>query len=786
MNDKNKTAGLSSGQVKQRKRKKTVNSTTSLKTKTIKQIVKENLITPFNMINAVLAGLILLVGSYKNLVFMGLIFINILIGIVQEIRAKRAVDKLAELSNPKAEVVRNGEKHRLSVNELVIGDILLLAAGNQVYADCVILDGECEISEALISGKSEIMEKKAGDHLQSGCFLGSGSCRAEIEHIGSENYVEQITHEALSIEKTNSDIMVWINKVIKWIGFSIVPVGLLLFFNQFYISRQSADSAVLSAVAAVIAMIPEGLVLLTSIVLAVSVVRLARHRALIQELYSVETLARVDTLCLDKTGTITENILRLEAIVPLCQITQEQTEDAIAALVDTMNDENPTNRALRRSLRKPPDWKCTKTISFSSERKWSGASFRETGSFFLGAGEFILKNRFESIRAEAEHYSGSGHRVLLLAHSCREPVEEELPEDVHPLAFILLGDKIRSNARETLEFFSDQGVDIKVISGDNALTVSNVAEKAGLWDADNYIDVSTLSSYEEIKEAAQKYSVFGRVTPQQKHDLIKALKELKHTVAMTGDGINDVLALKESDCSIAMASGSDAARAVSQVILLDSDFSSMPRIVGEGRRSINNMQRSAALYLVKTMFSMIITVLFLFFTVEYPFQPIQYTLINTLTISVPSFMLALEPNHGIVQGKFSVNVIKRAIPGTVTMVLNIILLVTVHAFLRFSPAEYATLAVILTGFTGFLTLFRISYPFNRRRILLFFLMVLAFIISITAFRTFFSLAALTLPMAFVLVPMMITSLCLMAAGLNLIKLLSERKNQSGEAGASPD
>jgi cation-transporting ATPase E len=706
---------------------------------------------------------------------MGVIFANILIGVVQEIRAKRAIDKLSLLATPKARVVRDGTEQDIAVRDLVLDDILLLAAGSQVCADCVIIEGECEVNEALITGESDTIAKKAGDRLLSGSFLGSGNCRAQVEHIGRDNYAVKITQQAKYRKLPNSEIMIWINKIIKWIGFGIVPVGLVLFFKQYFLLNQQLNRAVISTVAALIGMIPEGLVLLTSVVLAVSVVRLARQKALIQELYSVETLARVDTLCLDKTGTITENTMQLEAIVPLCDITREQTEDAISALVNTLNDENPTNSALRMIRREPSGWKCMNTVSFSSERKWSGASFEGKGSFLLGAGDFIMKDKFEQIRPQADEYSRHGHRVLLLAHSDSQLDEESLPGDVTPLALILLSDRIRQNAREALEYFSNQGVNIKIISGDNALTVSSVAEKAGLWDADNSIDASTLESYEDIREAVKKYSVFGRVTPQQKHDIIKALKEERHTVAMTGDGVNDVLALKESDCSIAMASGSDAARTVSQVVLMDSNFAGMPRIVGEGRRSINNLQRSASLFLVKTMFSMVIGVMFLFVPVSYPFQPIQFTLINAVTIGVPSFILALEPNHDIIQGRFIVNILKKAAPGAVTMVFNMALLVAVSQFIRFTPEQISTLAVIITAYTGFLTLFRICMPFDARRIVLFLLMVTAFVIALTAFRSLFAVVPLTLPMVFVLVPMMLVSASLMAAVLHLIHILAGRK-----------
>ncbi|MBW7573516.1 cation-translocating P-type ATPase [Caproiciproducens faecalis] len=775
MMDENGISGLSAEQVAARQKQGLVNGTEEIKTKTVGQIIHTNLITPFNILNAILAGLILMVGSYKNLLFMGVIISNTLIGIVQEIKAKKTIDRLKLIAAPKAHVLRDGAKQDIPVSDLVLDDIMVLASGNQICADCIVVQGECEVNEALITGEADLVAKKAGDRLLSGSFIGSGSCLAKVEHIGAENYASKITQSAKYLKKPNSEIMTWINKIIKYIGFSIIPIGLLLFYKQLYLSGQPFNRAVVSTVAALIGMIPEGLVLLTSVVLAVSVLRLAHHKALVQDLYSIETLARVDTLCLDKTGTITEGTMQMDAIVPLCDISRQETEDAVAALVNAVNDDNPTANALKALDRNPPPWKCAATVAFSSARKWSGASFHETGSFVLGAGEFILKEGFEKIRQVVEKYSSQGQRVLLLAHSESPLGKGDLPADISPLALILLSDKIRKNAKKTLEYFSAQGVDIKVISGDNPVTVANIAKKAGLRDAGNYVDATTLKSYEEIKTAAVSFSVFGRVTPQQKLDLVKALKEQNRTVAMTGDGVNDVLALKESDCSIAMASGSDASKTVSQVVLLDSDFASMPRIVNEGRRSINNLQRSASLFLVKAMFSAIIAVLFIFFTCDYPFQPIQFTLINAVTIGYPSFILALEPNRERIHGKFIVNVIKKALPGALTMVLNIVLLVFISGYLNFTPEQISTMAVIITGYTGLMTLFKVCMPFNLKHAALFSSMSAAFILALIFFKPLFAVVGLTLPMVLVLVPMLIVATSLMTAILHMVEKVIMKK-----------
>ena len=769
MDYNNNLTGLSEDEIQRRKQKGLVNGTEDIKTKSTKDIVLGNLITPFNILNLILAGLIIMVGSYKNLLFMGVIVSNILIGTIQEIKAKKTIDKLKLIASPKACVIRDSAKKSISVSEIVLDDIMILSTGNQVCADCIIVDGECEANESLVTGESNLIYKKSGDRLLSGSFIGSGTCVAKVEHIGSDNYASKITQGAKYLKKPNSEIITWINKIIKYIGFAIIPIGILLFYKQVFISGQPFNLAVVSTVAALIGMIPEGLVLLTSVVFAVSVIRLARHRALVQELYSIETLARVDTLCLDKTGTITEGTMQLDGIVPLCDISQKDTEKALSALINSINDDNPTANAIKDAFKAPPSWKCTDSVAFSSARKWSGASFSDYGTFILGAGEFILKDNFEPIRFIAEHYSNMGQRVLLLAHSNNSFEDKKLPNDIYPLAFIILSDKIRKNAKKTLEFFADRKVDIKIISGDNAVTVANVAKKAGLKTAGNFVDASKLNNYDDIEAATKKYSVFGRVTPKQKLQIVKALKQQNRTVAMTGDGVNDVLALKESDCSIAMASGSDAAKTVSQLVLLNSDFASMPKIVNEGRRSINNLQRSASLFLVKAIFSLIIGVLFIFLDCAYPFQPIQFTLINAVTIGIPSFILALEPNKEKVSGKFIINVIKKALPGALTMVLNVVTLVYIADFLNFPPEQISTLAVIITGYTGLMILFKVCIPFNIKHIVLFSLMSISFVTALIFFSSFFSVVSLTFPMILVLVPLILAATCIMTVFIHIVE-----------------
>ena len=762
--------GLTEQQVILRMQSGLANGEPEIKTKSIGRILRDNLITPFNILNVILGALVIAVGSPHNALFLGVMFCNILIGTFQEIRAKQIIDRLSLIAAPKAHVVRDSQVCEVNVPDLVLDDILVLSPGQQICADAVIVEGECEVNESLLTGEAEPVLKQLGDPLLSGSFLISGQCRARVEHVGKENYASKISASAKYIKRPHSEIMDSINKMIKWIGIALIPIGLALFAKQIWISSQPFPSAIVSTVAALVGMIPEGLVLLTSVVLAVSVIRLSRHKTLVQELYCIETLARVDTLCLDKTGTITEGTMQVDELLPLCADGQlpAPLEDILSALVAQSQDNNPTFAALKRAYEKPSSWVCTHSIPFSSARKWSGASFAGYGSFILGASSFILPEEAEeTIRFQEESYAQTGQRILLLAYSSEEFQEKNLPEHRVPLAFLLLSDTIRPEAKDTLQFFAEQGVDLKVISGDNALTVANIAKRAGLPNADCYVDATTLETEDQLREAAEQYSVFGRVTPQQKLELIQALKQQGHTVAMTGDGVNDVLALKEADCSVAMASGSDAARAVSQLVLMDSNFSSMPLVVREGRRSINNLQRSASLFLVKALFSTIIAVCFIFIQRDYPFFPIQFTLINAFTIGIPSFLLALEPNNERIQGRFIFNLLTRAAPGAVCMATNVLWIMLASAFLPFSSSQLSTLCVMTTALTGLLVLLRVCLPFNWMRAALFIFLTVTFTIAILLgmyvlpYGLLF-LTPVSLPMLWVFLPLVGWSILLMA------------------------
>ena len=767
--------GLSSDQVNARISAGYKNGESDIKTKSIGRIIRDNVITPFNILNFILGILVISVGSFKNVLFLNIIFLNICIGSFQEIRAKKTIDRLSLISSPKASVLRNGIVEKIPVSEIVLDDVLHLSSGNQICCDCTVLEGSCEVNEALITGESDPLPKTVGDGMLSGSFLSSGSCYARVEHIGVDNYATKISNSAKYIKKNNSEILKWINIIIKVIGIIIIPVGLLLFYKEIFVSHTPYQDAVVGIVAALIGMIPEGLILLTSVVFAVGVVRLSRHKTLVQELYCIETLARVDTLCLDKTGTITEGEMQLDHIIPYSGMSEDEVKEALCAMLHAQTDTNPTFDAIRMALGDESNWLSNQVVPFSSARKWSGASFSDRGAYVMGALEFVFSNPDETLSQRAKDFSERGFRVLVAAKSTNFFNGNELPAALEPIGLVVLSDKIRPSARLTLEYFADQGVDIKVISGDNAATVSNVASKAGLQGAENYIDATTLSTPEEIAAAAGEYTVFGRVTPQQKLELVKALQKQGHTVAMTGDGVNDVLALKEADCSIAMASGSDAARTVSQLVLLNSDFSSLPHVVREGRRSINNLQRSAALYLVKAIFSTILAIFFVFTSATYPFQPIQLTLISFATIGTPSFILALEPNSDRVKGRFIFNVMTNALPCALTIAFNIIFLTAIYSFLNLSYLEYSTLAVFITGFTSFMMLLKVCSPLNTIRTTLFVTMALVFVFGIVFFREFFGLVQISAVMIVILIPMIFLSIFLILAIQQLVNKLIERR-----------
>jgi len=748
--------GLSTEEVKKRFEQNLVNYDTSVKTKKIPDIIKGNLFTLFNLLNFILGLAIFLVKSYKNLLFLGVVISNTVISTIQEIHAKKTIDKLSLIAATKVRVIRNGDEFDVPINEVVLDDIIKLTQGNRIVTDAIIMSGECEVNEAFITGESDPILKKKGDMILSGSFIVGGKVIAKVEHIGIDNYTSSISSGAGYIKKANSEILKSLNMVIKYVSIAIIPISLLLFNNQLHIDNNTLQNAVINTVAALIGMIPEGLILLTSTVFAVSVIRLSKYNVLVQQLYCSETLARVDVLCLDKTGTITEGMMEVYDIIELRKNSIDEINNSLCALCNVLEDDNATFKAIHKLFNLESDYKAKQIIPFSSQRKWSGAYFEHEGLYVIGAPEIVLKNTSVVIRNKIEEYSKE-NRVVVLAKSKENFNGKILPEKMTPLALILIRDKVRKEAIKTLNYFKDQGVDIKIISGDNVITVSNIAKRVGLENYDKCIDARKLNSYDEVKEAVLKYSIFGRVSPFQKKQIILALKEAGHTVAMTGDGVNDCLALKEADCSIALSSGSDAARNVSELVLLDSNFDSMPKIVAEGRRTINNIQRSATLFLVKTIYASLLAVIFVFVSMNYPFQPIQLTLTSIVTIGIPSFVLALERNRAMVKGNFLLNVISKAIPTALTIVTNILVVMLASYIFNINPSETSTLCVILTGYTGFILLYKLCLPFNFTRKILFSSMIILFLVGIIGLNTLFSLTMLGPYMIFLMIILMTIS-----------------------------
>lgn len=706
-----KTTGLTSEQVQRRIEKGLVNVQADHNSKSVKQIVRDNLMTFFNLINAVLAGLIIFVGSFRNLFFLGIVICNTAIGIFQEIRAKRTLDKLSLITAAKVQVIRDGIRVPVDIEEIVLDDQMILKTGDQICADAVVVQGNIEVNEALISGESEVISKSPGDHLFSGSFVVSGKAVARVEHVGEENFAYKLMAEATVMKKHRSELQRSINMILKIVSVLIVPLGAGLFASQYWASHASFSDAVVNMVAAVLGMIPEGLVLLTSIALAVGVIHLGKQKVLVHELFCIETLARVDVLCLDKTGTLTEGRMKVEDVIPLRE--PAPVGEIMGNILAVLEDDNVTFQALKDYFPAERSYSCTRAIPFSSARKYSGACFGDRGTYLCGAYEFLFPGEDTPISRKIDEHTQKGIRVLTLAHSPQLMEEYELPKDLEPIALILLSDVVREDARETLKYFAERDVRLMVISGDHPATVANIARKAGMKGAESYVDATTLKTEKSLRQAVQNYQVFGRVTPEQKKEIVIALKNEGHTVAMTGDGVNDVMALKEADCSIAMAAGSDAAKHCSNLVLLESNFSAMPYIVREGRRVINNIQSAASLFLVKTIFSLILTIFSLIVSAQYPFIPIQMSVISMCAVGIPTFILSLEPNFNRVSGSFLKNVLQNSLTGALTVVLEVIV-VSVFASILETPADVrSTMCVVVTGITS-LYMIRKVYPLNSK------------------------------------------------------------------------
>lgn len=723
-------------------------------TKTVGQIIRSNLFTYFNIVFFALAICIIAVGSWVNLTFMPVVLANILIGIIQELRAKNTLDKLSIINAPKGIVVRDGAFKTLNIENTVRDDIVVFAQGNQVFADAIVVDGECQVNEALMTGEADEIKKHVGDELMSGSFVVSGSVRARLIRVGKDSYVSRLTLESKkSNGQKQSEMMRSLSSLVKWIGIALIPIGAALAVKEIVWLDRSIKEGVVSTVGALVGMIPEGLYLLTSIALAAAVVRLAQRKTLVHDMNCIETLARVDTLCVDKTGTITENKMIVEDVCLLCEdrFVADDIRMIMSDYVFAMQDDNDTMAALRRYFSGEHKQSALDTLPFTSVKKYGGVSFHDDETYILGAPDMIMGENYSEIREKVDYYSKKGCRVLLLAIYDGNLSDEALTGEVMPLALILLANKIRKNAPETFAYFEKQGVTIKVISGDNALSVSEVAKRAGIANAEKYVDARTLDDERKLRAAAEEYTVFGRVSPDQKRKLIRALKAAGHTVAMTGDGVNDVLALKEADCSVAMASGSEVACQVSHIVLLNSNFASMPSVVMEGRRVINNIERSAVLFLVKNIFSFVVAIISLLFTLPYPLTPAQLSLISSLSIGIPSFVLAMEPNKNLVRGKFLRNVIYRALPGGFTDIILIIGVILFYLAFDFPTEEMSTICAILMGVVGFLVLHRMCVPYTRTRKILLGSTVAAFVFMLTFFRDWFTLTDLSYKSILVLV-----------------------------------
>lgn len=732
--------GLTEAEAQRRREQGLGNEVTADPGKSVGQIFRENLLTLFNLLNVALAVCLALVGSWRNMLFLGVVVSNALIGTVQELRAHKTIRRLQVLSAPTAHVLREGVERGCAMNELVKGDLVILRAGDQVMADAVVMDGHGAVNESLLTGESDAVGKHNGDWLMSGSFISEGRLTAQLVHVGDDSYAARLTHSAREIKRPKSALMTELNKLIRLVSCLLVPLGILLFCKQFFLQHLPLTSAVPSTVAAMIGMIPEGLVLLTSVAMAAGVVKLGRRKTLVQELYGIETLARADVLCLDKTGTITTGEMALDSLVPL-DADEEAMKAALARFLGAFDQSSGTLDALRKAVL-PGTETPVAVLPFSSARKKSAASFADGVTLILGAPAFVLGDAYTGeVRERAEAFAAQGVRVLLLAQADGCVTETEAPAVSRVLGLCLLTDQVREQAEETLRYFREQGVEVKVISGDDPRTVSAIARRVALTDGECWVDASTLTD-EQLAEACEVATVFGRVTPAQKKLLVEALKQAGHSVAMTGDGVNDIPALKAADCSIAMAGGSDAAKHAAQLTLLDADFSAMPDIVLEGRRVVNNITRAASLFLVKTLYSFALTLLLLALPAAYPFQPIQLTLISGVTIGIPSFFLALEPNRERIRGGFLETVLRRAVPGAAGVtVCAVIAMMTVH--FGWPQAVGSTLATLAAGAMGLGILLRVCRPFNPLRGALWLVMTLCFIVSVLTQGALFFLVTLT-------------------------------------------
>lgn len=737
-------SGLSAEQVKRRFAQGENNYKVESSTLSVSEIVRSNVCTYFNLVFAVIAVLLAIVGAWSDMLFLPIIVANTCIGIIQEVHSKKVLDKLSILNAPHAVVIRDGKRQEIPADQLVLDDIVEFSAGSQIPADAKVVSGELQVNESLITGESDEIEKREGDSLLSGSFVVSGKACARLEKVGKDSYISKLTLQATKSKKgEQSEMIRSLNYLIMVMGIIIIPIGIALFVQSFIYNEGTFHDSITGMVAAIIGMIPEGLYLLTSVALAVSSVRLAQKKVLIHDMKCIETLARVNVLCVDKTGTITEPGMHVYDFSVLDGADQLEISQLLADFVAAQEKDNATMEALKAHFSNGSGMRAREVYSFSSETKYSGAVMNDGKSYVIGAPEFVLRGQFAQYQEQIATYSSKGYRVLVFAQYEGTLDRKPLTEPVLPLCFVMLANPIRKGAKETFTYFAENDVDIKVISGDNPLTVSVIAAEAGIVGAERFVDASTLKEKEDYYRAVEEYTVFGRVTPSQKRMLVQALKEHKKTVAMTGDGVNDVLALKDADCSVAMASGSEAASNVAQLVLLDSDFSRMPSVVAEGRRVVNNIERTAALYIVKNIFSMLLAIFSVILMLDYPLEPSQVSLISMFTIGIPSFVLALEPNKELIRGHFLTNVLVRALPAGLTDFIVVSGLVIFCREFQVDLDCLSTSCTILVAIVGFMILHRIARPMNTGHIVMLVGVIAGWILCMLFGGSFFGITGIS-------------------------------------------
>ncbi|NFR04705.1 HAD family hydrolase, partial [Clostridium botulinum] len=723
--------GLTKDEVLQRINEGKVNNIPKVPSRTFKQILRANLFTSYNLLNAILAIAVLIAGSPKNAIFAGVIIVNTLIGIFQEIRAKTILERLSVVNKKSVNVLRDDKIENIDVEQVVLDDIILLKSGEQILVDCIMMDNdEIEVDESLITGEADAILKKSGEKLLSGSFVSSGSAYTKVVGVGKDTYAAKLADEARKFKLINSKLQISINKIFRVIIGLVLPIGILLISTQLFYVKKSWQDALIGSVSGIVGMVPEGLVLLTSATFVVAVIRLSKWDTLIQELPATEVLARVDVLCLDKTGTITKGELKVSGINVIGRNSEREVELILSAIAHSFKSNNQTEKALMEKYNCNPNLEVKGKIPFSSKRKWSAVEFKDKGMWILGAPEMILKENYKDISLEVEKAAQDGKRVLLLANFKGENLDEKLDGELEKVSLVFMEDIIRDNAMKTISYFNNENVTLKIISGDNPVTVSSIAKRVGVKNADKYIDARNLpENEEELSKVVENTCIFGRVSPHQKKSIIKALRKNKHTVAMTGDGVNDVLALKEADCGIAMANGSDATKAVAQLVLMKSDFEALPHVVLEGRRLINNLEKVSELFISKTVYFMILSIIFALLLRPFPIIPIQLTLVGSISIGIPSFFLAISPNKDIIKGDFLKRVLRFSIPNGILIGISTIIMFLFGYNQGLSLEQCRTLALVIFGILSLFVLLKVSRPLNLYRVAVVFSMVVLFIMA---------------------------------------------------------